>query len=143
MTNTGLLILGIGSPYGEDTLGWQIIDTLSKSSTIANNPEITLLKADRPGAVLLDLIKDHERVILIDALKSGATPGRVNILTFDDLAKFENAFSSHGFGVSEALALGQAIGHLPEQLIIVGVEVVNELTPQLTDQVDEVIRTMM
>jgi len=120
-----LLILGIGSPFGQDSLGWQAIDGLiarGLEQRLAPH-EVLLEKADRPGALLLDYMRGMDVAILIDALVGGVDPGRVHPLTVGEIAQGDLALSGHDLGVAEALALGDALGDLPEQVLVLGVEV--------------------
>lgn len=120
-----LLILGIGSPFGQDSLGWQAIDGLIERGLEQRlTPhEVLLEKADRPGALLLDYMRGMDVAILIDALVGGVDPGRVHPLTVEEIAQGDLALSGHDLGVAEALALGDALGDLPEQVLVLGVEV--------------------
>ena len=61
--------------------------------------------------------------ILIDALIGGDEPGRVHPLTVEEIAQSGLTLSGHDLGVAEALALGDALGDLPEMVLILGVEV--------------------
>ncbi|MFN7094062.1 MAG: hypothetical protein ACK4M7_01730, partial [Burkholderiales bacterium] len=49
------LILGVGSPYGDDQLGWLAIDLL-KLYLKAQPTTVELAKVDRPGLNLLQLL---------------------------------------------------------------------------------------
>jgi hydrogenase maturation protease len=120
-----LLILGIGSPFGQDSLGWQAIDGLVEcglQQRLACH-EVFLQKADRPGALLLEHMRGMDVAILIDALIGGDEPGRVHSLTVEETAQGELALSGHDLGVAGALALGDALGDLPERVLVLGVEV--------------------
>jgi hydrogenase maturation protease len=53
--------------------------------------------------------------------------------------------STHGLGVAEAVALGDALGRLPRRLIIIGIEgrrfeVGADLSPEVARAVDEAVR---
>lgn len=118
-------MLGIGSPFGEDSLGWQAIDGLiglGLPERLASH-EVVLEKADRPGVLLLEHMRGMDAVFLIDALVGGGEPGRLHCLGLDELAQEERLLSGHGLGVAEALALGEALGDLPGQVLVLGIEV--------------------
>jgi hydrogenase maturation protease len=73
---------------------------------------------------LADLWHDADRVILVDAVRSGARPGTLH--RFDALAAplpavFARA-STHALGVAEAVELARALGRLPDTLIVYGIE---------------------
>lgn len=65
-----------------------------------------------------------ERVVLVDAVASGAPPGTVHRLDAAAApvpAAFAGA-STHALGLAEAVELGRALGRLPPSLLILGVE---------------------
>ncbi|TVQ74553.1 hydrogenase maturation protease [Ectothiorhodospira sp. BSL-9] len=112
----GVLIIGIGSPWAEDTLGWEAVETLPPL------PNVDTLTLDRPGAGLIEAMKEQHTVILVDAMDVGATPGTVLSLSMDDLIHPDTTVSSHSLGVVGALALGKAMGVLPPTVHIIGIQ---------------------
>lgn len=66
----------------------------------------------------------YASVILIDAIKAGTPPGTVSLFEASEtpLPKAPFRHSSHLFGVAEAVETARALGDLPKQLWIVGVE---------------------
>jgi hydrogenase maturation protease len=119
-----VLILGIGSPFGDDSLGWQAIDGLIERGLeqMLTPHEVKMEKADRPGALLLERMRGFDCVILIDALLGGYEPGRVRALNIEEIAQGDSLLSGHGLGVAEALALGEVLGDLPGELHVLGIE---------------------
>jgi hydrogenase maturation protease len=118
-------VIGVGSPAGDDQIGWQVIDAIATHSATACIPStlLSLVKLDRPGAALLHyLSKASGLMILIDALQCSASAGSFRRLEITELAQVECP-SSHGFGVSHTLALAQALGIGVERLRIYGVVV--------------------
>ena len=78
-----------------------------------------------PGLHLLDLLNDFQTAILVDAVRSGSTPGTIHLLNRKELAEFtQSSGSTHGWGIAETLSLGAQINSqtLPEKLIIIGIE---------------------
>ena len=121
-----LKVIGIGSPFGDDQVGLLLIDELRQSEQLHFylNDELELLAVDRPGAGLLSLFEGAERVIIIDAVVSGAGLGRLH--RWPDSTALESCdcfLSSHGFGLTQALTLGRQLALLPEQLLVLGVEI--------------------
>jgi hydrogenase maturation protease len=75
-------------------------------------------------SALPDLWRDEDRVIVVDAVRSGAPPGTLH--RFDALdaplpAIFACA-STHALGVAEAVELARALGRLPAALTVYGIE---------------------
>jgi hydrogenase maturation protease len=117
-------IIGVGSPFGADQLGWLAIDHLVACSL----PNCELMKLDRPGIGLLDHFQNVDQVILIDALLSQEATGRVVLIQADELVDCESLTSSHGFGVAETVAMAAQLGALPARLHLIGILVGDDLS---------------
>lgn len=112
-------VIGIGSPFGADRLGWIVIDALRTYPALAH---ITLLQCHQPGE-LANLLAGCQHAILIDALIASHPPGTLLRLGLADLPSAGFGISSHGFGVNEAMQLADVLGNLPPTLIVLGLEV--------------------
>ncbi len=113
-------VYGIGSPFGPDRAGWLAIDALERSGLPERYPQVEFARLDRPGAALVARMAGADRVVLIDAVEGGQS-GRLRRLSREQLASSATT-SSHGFGVAEALALAGALGNLPSDVFIFGIE---------------------
>ncbi|QBQ55485.1 hydrogenase maturation protease [Nitrosococcus wardiae] len=122
---TPIRICGVGSPFGDDQIGWQAVEALKRSKVLEVLPAGTAMTylCDRPGPRLLEILKGAELGIIIDAMVSGATPGTLKCVQFDSLSMLESPYSTHGFDLASTLALGAALGELPHQLFIYGIEI--------------------
>ncbi|MBS3805236.1 MAG: hydrogenase maturation protease [Oleiphilaceae bacterium] len=118
-------VLGIGSPFGDDQLGWHLVSALesllgtTESGTAA---PFSVMALDRPGSGLIQALTGAQGVVVVDALQHMGQTGRIHRLTVADLAQVRGCFSCHSFGVAEALALADELDLLPEHLLILGVE---------------------
>ena len=122
---TRILVLGVGSPFGADTLGWRVVERLETvlKHHAALRATVDLKCEDRPGLSLIEILRPYDHVLLVDAVVSGEPPGTLHHLDGDTLRRFDAALSSHAAGVFEALAIGAAIGALPRRLEMYGVEI--------------------
>ena len=112
-------VIGIGSPFGQDQLGWQVIDQLRHNlADQIHGRQIKFIQSDRPGLRLLDLVKDTDMAILIDAIDNKECAGEILKLDRTELLNTDQTLSSHAIGVSEALSLGAVLGELPEELVL-------------------------
>jgi hydrogenase maturation protease len=144
---SSFLVIGIGNEYRSDDAAGLM--TARKLKTLLHD-EVTILEQSGDGAALMEIWKDARRVILIDAVSSGATPGtiyRLNANTEPIPAKFFN-YSSHAFGVAEAIAMTVALNQLPPELVVYGIEGKNfaagvELSPEVERTVDEVVERII
>lgn len=145
MTGGRVHVIGVGSPHGDDWLGWELAERLRASEALAGwHEQISISLHDRPGAALLQAWRGTGLVILIDAVRSGAEPGRVHRLDAAQLAAQPRQLSTHGFGVAEAVQLAAALDALPEALQFFGVEIDPANTEmRLSDAVDAALPALV
>ncbi len=102
-------IIGIGSAFGDDQLGWQVITELQ--AVLAVDISIDLLQCASPASELLGLLRGAKRVILVDAVHSQLFP--VGMLQcwqrLEELPK--QGLSSHGVDIATILQLAEILGH--------------------------------
>lgn len=120
-------VIGIGqSLRGDDAAGllavrlWEQIYPLQ-----ASHPNIQVEVSELPGIALLDLLKGFRVAILVDAVRSGSTPGIIHQLSEDQLVSYAaGSGSAHGWSVAETLALGQQLfpSQMPLILLLIGIE---------------------
>jgi hydrogenase maturation protease len=117
-------IIGVGSPFGDDRLGWVAAESLQRSPVL-NGLEpgrIVISILDRPGAMLLALWDKTDHVILMDGVRSGAVPGTRHRFTASNVTDKCIPATSHGFGIAAALELAQVLEILPHRLLMRGIE---------------------
>jgi len=122
---TRTAILGIGSPHGDDRVGWLAIEALDETLPAAERAAagVTTLALDRPGLALLAHLHGAQRAVLIDALAGDDEAGTVAVADAAQLRGAAGGLSTHDAGVAEALAMGEALGLLPPELTVVGIAV--------------------
>ena len=120
---TDVRIIGVGSPFGSDRIGWDGVAALAEQYS---NQGLEFKILDRPGVNLLDYIQDVGAVILVDAIKAGLEPGKVVSFKEDEIKTDYQVHSTHGFGVAEVIALGRELEVLPKNIIFIGMEISNE-----------------
>lgn len=118
-------ICGVGSPFGEDQIGWRAVEFLEQSRVLQDLPAgmVKTCLCDGFGPRLLEILKGAELVIIIDAMISGAVPGTVQRVQQDSLEVLASPCSTHGFDLASTLALGGVLEQLPSQLFIYGIEI--------------------
>lgn len=109
------LILGIGSPFADDKVGWLVAELLLSMPELGRqllSGQLVIDRVDRPGLnLLIWLEQDYQQIILIDMVKTNlAKPGNVYHLQAQEVIGFCGMLSSHNLGVSPSLALAQALG---------------------------------
>jgi hydrogenase maturation protease len=121
-------VIGIGqSLRGDDAAGLEAVRTWYETYEADNpRPNVAMQLAELPGIALLSMLEGTRYAILVDAVRSGATPGTIHQISEDELDAFtKGAGSAHGWGVAETLTLGRMLNpsELPETLILIGIEV--------------------
>lgn len=111
-------VIGLGSPFGDDTVGWRVIDLLQGLLPDA----IDLVALDRPGAALINWMDGVDHLIVVDALCSGAEPGTLVQLSPADLDSESSRLTSHHLELPETFGLASSLGCLPARIDIYGVE---------------------
>jgi hydrogenase maturation protease len=115
-------IIGVGNEWrGDDAAGLLVARRLQA----AQMPQVEIIETPGKVTAVLKAWKEAAGVIVVDAVVSGGAPGtiyRVDGRGDERPLELSRSTSSHGWGVAEALALGQALRELPPRLIIYGIE---------------------
>ncbi|MCV6637323.1 hydrogenase maturation protease [Candidatus Albibeggiatoa sp. nov. NOAA] len=115
---SSIYIIGIGSPYGDDQLGWKVIDQLKQS--LPSDSSVNLLYCETPATDLLTALKQSNFAILIDAIHADLPIGKV--CSWSQLSLLpETSLSSHGMGLSTLLQLAENLGQMPEKWVVCGI----------------------
>jgi len=120
-----VVVVGIGSPFGADRIGWEVVENLKQGEALHGFPagRVATVLCDRPGARLLEQMRGADAAILVDAVQCGAEPGTVLRIEADAIGDAQAPLSSHGFGVAAALDLGRSLGELPKHVVLVGIDI--------------------
>ena len=142
-----MLILGAGNAFRRDDAAGLHAARRLRARTPAG-VAVVELEGDLTAAV--EAWKGHDAVVVIDAVCSGARPGA--ILRLEVHARPVPAglsrSSTHAFGVAEAVELARALGTLPPQAIVYGIEgksfaAGEGLSPEVESAVGEVVERVL
>jgi hydrogenase maturation protease len=117
-----LRIIGIGNLFrGDDAVGLLAVRCLRERLALS----VEVLEAEGDGLALLDLMEGTDRVMLIDAVKSGGHPGATVRLDLSKESRWGGLVpcSTHAVGIAEAIDLARTLGRLPKQVILYGIEI--------------------
>ena len=119
-----IIVIGIGNAdRGDDGAGRAVARALRRMIG-EDGIEIEIVELDGEATALLSLLENRSEAYLIDASASGAPCGAV--LRFDVAAASlpceARGFSTHGFGLAEAIELARVLGHLPPRCIVFAME---------------------
>jgi len=118
------VVAGVGSPFGDDRLGWEVAERLRQDPWFARRAShVRIVSLDRPGPALLDVLQGAERAIVVDAMRSGAQAGSIRRIDLDRVRlPRDSLVSVHGFGLADTIELGRMLGLLPWRLTLFGIE---------------------
>ncbi len=144
-TNNGrTVVIGLGNPLmGDDGLGLVALEQLRAEWAVP--PEVELVDGGTWGMNLLPVIEDAARVILIDAIDVGATPGTPVRLERERLPRYlATKISPHQVDLRDVLGLAELRGTLPADTVAVGLQpervaLGNRLSDVLRCRVDDLV----
>ncbi len=116
-----ILVLCLGNPLRrDDAVALRIADVLERSPV----PGATVRRSAASGLYLLDEMEGFDRVVVVDAVRTGARPaGTVLSFPLEDLRAPEGP-SPHSIGLPSALGRARAAGApVPSRVHVVAVEV--------------------
>lgn len=138
------LLIGVGSDFrSDDMVGILIARRLSELM----RPGLEVVEHHGEGSGLMELWEGYRRVIVVDAAQSGTAPTGT-LHDFDVIAaplpaKFLH-YSSHLFGLAEAIELARTLTGLPEKFHVFAIEGENfSHGGQMTKSVNEAMERLI
>jgi hydrogenase maturation protease len=128
------LIVGIGSPHGDDVAGWKVAELLADELA---GPDICIKQATSPLQILHWMewrselqqksseqgILANPTTILCDACRGFGEPGEINRWTWPDSELVNVSWSgTHDFSLTATLQLAERLNRLPPQVVIWTIE---------------------
>jgi hydrogenase maturation protease len=111
------LFVGIGSPHGDDQVGWLVIDELARQ----NAGECRRVQTP---VQLLDWLDGVEELVLCDGVRSAQQVGLVESWTWPTPAIRRVRFQgTHDLSLPATLELAETLGRLPPKVHIWGVQI--------------------
>jgi hydrogenase maturation protease len=120
---TEVLVVGVGHPdRGDDAAGWLVAERLRDRFGDLPEVEVRQLSADPAALLTVPAWDTAAHVVLVDAIVTGAPPGSVEVLGPDQPLPSPRASGTHDLDLVATLQLADALGRLPQDLTIVGIE---------------------
>jgi len=138
-------IFGIGSPHGDDQIGWLLVDALKPLLPA----DVVCEKLSDPAYSLITLMPQFDQVIVIDACAMAKNPGEYQYIK--DGAGFlhqqNTHLSSHTLGLSESwqllLKLEQPLPQISLFLVQLGqTAVMAPLSACVAEQIPEMVNKL-
>lgn len=112
------VVIGVGGDArGDDAAGLEVVRLLRGTLP----PSVTVTESPGDPMHLVTTWRGARLAIVVDAVSSGAAPGTVHHDVRPGPAPAWRA-SSHALGLADAIALGEALESLPDELVVFGVE---------------------
>ena len=148
MTQPHVIIMGVGSILMTDEgFGVRVIEALDREYWFPEN--VSVVDGGVLGLNLLGVMAEADHLIVIDAIRNRGNPGDLYRLTGDAIPERVRAKNSlHQVDFLEALTLCQAVGPVPETVVL-GVEPSDidtmsvDLTPMIKDRIEPVIEMIL
>jgi hydrogenase maturation protease len=121
-TGSIVLVIGVGNETRRDDAAGLIVSRKLKAELSEDG--VVVVEETGDGARLVERWRGFNITILIDALRSGDEPGRVHRFEAhkSPLPASLFQYSTHAFGVPQAIELARAMDQLPQRLIVYGIE---------------------
>jgi hydrogenase maturation protease len=122
-----MLVVGLGNPIlTDDGVGWRAADLLRPLLP----PTVSLVTVCVGGLALAELLADHDRVIIIDAIITGrVAPGTIHHFDLTSLPGTLNSASAHDTKLSTAISTLRRVGvSMPDDIQFVAVEALDVWT---------------
>jgi hydrogenase maturation protease len=142
------LLVGLGSPdRGDDAVG----PAVARAVAALGLRGVEVVEHEDPTN-LVDLWSEHDLVVVVDAVRSGAPAGSLVVLETGagDTPLTEPGWAAtgrggtHALGLATVVELARALGRLPRRLVVVGVEALafdygRPLSPPVTASVGRTV----
>jgi len=138
------LVIGVGSPHGDDAVGWRVVEQLAARVSA----QVQTLAVREPTHILSH-VAAGDRVWIVDGCRGGGRPGQITRIEWrggglpDALHK-----STHGYGLEDVLRLLVALGCSAGGVVLYAIEVhrsdpETSLTPEIAGAVPEVAQRIL
>ncbi len=115
-----VVLIGVGNPYRRDD---GIGPALAAAIGGLDLPGVIVLTSDGEPSRLLDAWTGARLAVVVDAVRpGGGEPGQIHRFSGCPADGDSGPASTHGLGIGQAAALGQALDRLPDRLVVLAVE---------------------
>ena len=115
------LLIGLGNLIlGDEGIGVHAMRRLEAEYRF--EPRVELIDGGTSGLDLLPLLKDQQRLLLIDALAADAPPGTIRIIRNQAIrTALTEKVSLHHLGIADLLALAELLDYAPPEIVLIGI----------------------
>lgn len=135
-----ILVMGVGNPLmADEGVGPRIVEFLRAGYEFP--PSVEVEDAGTMGYMIIDLLRERERVLILDAIKdTGFDPGVVLQLSPEEIAPNTVLHSMHDLRVIDVLQTADLMGVSPEVTCIgVQIDSIEQWVTELSEPVEAAI----
>jgi hydrogenase maturation protease len=137
------IVIGIGNLLRcDDGIGIHVVEGVREAIPYMDAVDLGTSSID-----LLEIMKDYETVILVDAIITGNEPGTIYRINLSEGERPLMAPHSHGVDMLTALQLGKKLipDEMPDEIILLAVEAedVTTIRDTCTDKVQDSIKRVI
>lgn len=107
------LVLGLGSPHGDDQAGWLVIQHLHERGVSTDNAVALPSPAD-----IWQRCTAGQALVICDACVDVGEIGTMRRWTWPEIAFAQHSWGTHDLSLHEVLSLGQTLDLCPDQVIV-------------------------
>ncbi len=141
------LALGVGNLlWADEGFGVRCVEALARRYDV---PEIlTVADGGTQGLYLVDLLREHDPVVIFDAVDFGDAPGTLRLVENEDIPAFVagRKVSLHQAGLQDVMACAKLLGGCSEHILLIGVQPVEledyggSLRPEVHAKIPEALQ---
>lgn len=144
--HAGALVLGVGNIlWADEGFGVRCVEAFEQR--FAPSEQLTVADGGTQGLYLVDLLRDHNPVVIFDAVDFSDRPGTLRLVEDDDIPAFVGAhkMSLHQAGLQDVIACAKLLGGCAANMLLIGVQPEEledyggSLRPQVRERIPEAL----
>ncbi|WP_420133584.1 HyaD/HybD family hydrogenase maturation endopeptidase [Rhodopseudomonas sp.] len=141
-----ILVLGIGNIlWADEGFGVRAVEAFHRAYQA--DEHVTVMDGGTQGLYLVNLLQEHDHLLVFDAIDYGLVPGTLKRVDGDEVPKFTGAkkMSLHQTGFQEVLSAADLLGAAPTRLALIGCQPRDledwggALTPPVATRIDDAL----
>ncbi len=117
------LVLGVGNIlWADEGFGVRCVEAFARTYRVPD--KLVVADGGTQGLYLVDLLREHDPVVIFDAVDFGDAPGTLRVVEDDDIPAFVGAhkMSLHQAGLQDVIACARLLGGCASNMLLVGAQ---------------------
>lgn len=134
------VVLGVGNTIlTDEAAGVRAVEALERAYKVPSNVQV--IDGGTSGMEMIEELSNLDFLIVLDVVKTGATPGSVVKIADDAIPVFfRKKLSPHQIALPDVLACLELLDTMPKEIIVLGIEFISlelglEMTPVVAQKV--------